>query len=67
MSALITHPNVARPDDLYEALIRLHDGLDDAQSLAANSRLILLLINHIGDEQVLREAFDLARGEQPAD
>jgi predicted LPLAT superfamily acyltransferase len=58
---LITTPNAAAPDDIYEAIIRLHDGLDDAESAAANARLILILANHIGDAEVIRDAAALAR------
>lgn len=63
MSTLITAPNMANPDDFYEALIDMHRDLDDAQSQAVNARLILLLANHIGDMQVLREAMTHARTE----
>ncbi|MES2069329.1 MAG: DUF2783 domain-containing protein [Pseudomonadota bacterium] len=58
---LNTQANLARPDDFYEALIEMHRGLDDAQSQAVNAQLILLLANHIGDYDILREAMDLAR------
>jgi Protein of unknown function (DUF2783) len=54
--ALNTQPNLARPDDFYEALIDMHHGLDDAQSQSANAQLILLLANHIGDHLTLIEA-----------
>lgn len=63
MSTLITAPNMANPDDFYEALIDMHRDLDEAQSQAVNARLILLLANHIGDMQVLREAMTHARTE----
>ena len=63
MSTLITAPNMANPDDFYEALIDMHRDLDEAQSQAVNARLILLLANHIGDLQVLREAMTHARTE----
>jgi len=58
---LNTQPNLARPDDFYEALIDMHRDLDDAQSQAANAQLILLLANHIGDHEVLLAAMRLAR------
>lgn len=48
-------------DDFYEALIDAHRDLTDEQSEQLNARLVLLLCNHIGDLNVLREAFDLAR------
>jgi hypothetical protein len=59
--ALITEPNLARPDDFYEALIDMHRDLDDAQSQSANAQLILLLANHIGDHATLLEAMRHAR------
>ncbi len=63
---LITAPNLARPDDFYEALIDMHRDLDDAQSQAANARLILLLANHIGDHETLLSALRLAREAETA-
>jgi hypothetical protein len=59
--SLNTEPNLAQPDDFYQALIDMHAGLSDAQSAAVNARLILLLANHIGDMAVLREAMAAAR------
>jgi hypothetical protein len=58
---LITRPNLARPDETYARLIAAHEGLDEAASHALNARLILILMNHIGDEAVLAEAMALAR------
>jgi hypothetical protein len=48
-------------DDMYEALIGCHQGLSTEQSHMVNARLVLLLANHISDQDVLREAFALAR------
>ncbi|MDH5558976.1 MAG: DUF2783 domain-containing protein [Alphaproteobacteria bacterium] len=62
---LNTEPNIARPDDFYEALIELHRGLSEEQSRQLNARLILLLANHIGDMEVLGEAMAAAK-EEPA-
>jgi hypothetical protein len=59
---LSTEPAIADPDDFYEALIDAHRDLSDEQSQALNARLVLLLANHIGDMNVLREALALARG-----
>lgn len=61
MNGLVTTPNIAAPDDFYEALIDLHRGLDDAQSALVNAKLVLLLANHIGDADVLRAAMAAAR------
>jgi len=56
MGTLITDTNMAAPDDFYEDLIGLHRGLTDAQSTLVNAKLILLLANHVGDRDVLRQA-----------
>lgn len=58
---LITTPNLTRPDESYARLIRTHEGLGEAESHALNARLILILMNHIGDDTVLAEAMRLAR------
>jgi Protein of unknown function (DUF2783) len=50
-----------RGDDFYEALIRAHEGLSDAESHTLNARLVLILANQIGDLAVLQEALALAR------
>jgi Protein of unknown function (DUF2783) len=47
-------------DDFYEQLILSHRGLSDDQSRLVNARLILLLANHIGDLNVLRQALAAA-------
>lgn len=63
MAALHTAPNFVHPDDFYESLIGMHHGLTEEQSQMTNAKLILLLSNHIGDLEVLREAMSLARAD----
>jgi hypothetical protein len=63
---LITRLNLPRPDETYAQLIAAHEGLDLAQSQALNARLVLILMNHIGDPAVLAEALALARHPQAA-
>ena len=58
---LITAPHLDAPDDFYEALIDAHRDLSSAESHALNARLVLLLANHIGSLDVLKEALALAR------
>lgn len=58
---LNTKPNIASPDDFYQDLIELHRDLSDEESRDLNARLILLLANHIGDIDVLKEAMNAAR------
>jgi anthranilate phosphoribosyltransferase len=58
---LNTEPNIAQPDDFYQALIDAHAGLSEQQSAALNARLILLLANQVGDLDTLRAAIAAAR------
>ena len=58
---LTTAPNLPRPDEAYARLIAAHDGLTEAESHAMNARLILILMNHIGDDAVLADALRAAR------
>ena len=59
--ALKRDANVADPDGLYAAIIDAHADLTEADSVALNARLVLLLANHIGDPAVLAEALAVAR------
>ncbi len=61
MSALVTQSRFSDPDGAYRALIEAHRGLSDEDSAAFNTRLVLLLANHIGDPDVLEQALRLAR------
>lgn len=58
---LLTQPNLDAPDDFYEALIETHRDLSSEQSHALNARLVLLLANHIGRLEILKEALQAAR------
>jgi len=57
-----TDPNIPDPDGFYAALVAAHEGLSDAASAALNARLVFLLANQIGDQQVLAECIAAARG-----
>jgi hypothetical protein len=61
MAELNTDLNLISPDDFYEMLVQLHRDLSEEQSELVNARLILLLANHVGDMEVLREAVRVAR------
>lgn len=58
---LITTPNLKSPDSAYAALLAAHKGLTEAESQALNARLVLILMNHIGDDATFAQALDLAR------
>lgn len=53
--------NIADPDTFYAELIALQANLSDDEALSVYNKLILLLANHIGDMDVLREAFAVAK------
>ena len=59
---LRTEPRIADPDGFYAALMEAHRGLDDAASRRLDARLVILLANHIGSLDVLRQALAAARG-----
>jgi hypothetical protein len=61
---LITEPHLDAPDDFYEALIEAHGDLSAEQSHALNARLVLLLANHVGRLDILRQALQAARDSQ---
>jgi len=61
VSALIIENRLSDPDSAYRALIDAHRGLSDEESATLNTRLVLILANHIGDMQVLKEAIDVAK------
>jgi hypothetical protein len=56
-----TQPNIPDPDDFYEALVDSHKGLSDVESAQLNARLVFMLANQIGDQQVLLECVVAAR------
>ena len=58
---LSTGSNFARPDDAFRAIVEAHRGLTEEQSADFDSALVLILANHIGDIDVLREAIGLAK------
>jgi hypothetical protein len=60
--SLNTQPNIVDPDGFYQELIDSQRNLDDQQAAKMNCKLVLLLANHIGDRDVLRQALRLAGG-----
>ena len=58
---LDTDSRLPDPDLAYRALIEAHRGLSDEESAALNTRLVLILANHVGDQEVLSEAIALAK------
>jgi Protein of unknown function (DUF2783) len=61
MAKLVTASQFADPDAAYRALLEARRSLSDEGAAKLDSRLVLILANHIGDLGVLREAIALAR------
>ncbi len=59
--SLNLRPNLKSPDDAYALLLEAHEGLAKAESDALNARLILVLMNYVGDMEVLKAALEAAR------
>lgn len=56
MAKLILSPNLEDADGFYEALLNVHEGLEDEETHALNARLVLVLANHIGNKEILADA-----------
>ena len=63
MSKLNAKTNLASPDNFYAELLAVHEGKSKDESDAINARLILVLANHIGDQDVLTEALKAAENQ----
>lgn len=62
---LSTVSNFADPDSAYRLIVEAHRGLSEAQSATLDAALLLVLANHIGDDEVLRDAIALAKRRLP--
>ncbi len=63
MAELITSPHLSGADDVYERLVRMHEGLSEAESLKVWAKFALTLANHVGDRAVIEQAVAIARPE----
>jgi hypothetical protein len=61
MAKLVTASRFADPDAAYVALVEARRGLSLEAAADLDARLVLVLANHIGDLDVLREAIALAK------
>ena len=59
-ASLNTEPS-SDPDAVYQALVEAHRDLTAEQAAVVDTKLILLLANHIGDPAVISEAVAAAR------
>jgi hypothetical protein len=61
MPKLVTASQFADPDAAYVALVEARRGLSQQAAADMDTRLVLILANHIGDLDVLKDAIALAR------
>lgn len=62
---LIVASQFKDPDTAFVALIEARRGLSQDEAAALDAKLVLILANHIGDLEVLREAIALAKQSRP--
>lgn len=60
MTRLTTSTNLSDHDDLYQMIVDLHEGRTEEDSRKINAKLILLLMNHVGDREIIAEAIAIA-------
>ena len=67
MAKLITASQFGNQDEAYVALVDARRGLSEAAAAELDAKLVLILANHIGDLDILKEAIALAKaGERSA-
>lgn len=66
MAKLVSQSRFADPDAAFLALVEARRGLSRDEAAALDTRLVLILANHIGDLDVLGEAIALAKIAGPA-
>ncbi len=66
MGKLVTASQFSDPDAAYLALVQARRNLSDAAAAELDTRLVLILANHIGDLEVLRQAIALAKATEMA-
>lgn len=62
---LTTASRFPEPDEAFVTLIEARRGLPEKDAAELDARLVLILANHIGDIEVLREAIALAKSAAP--
>lgn len=65
MAKLVTASRFANSDAAYVALVEARRNLSDAEAAELDARLVLILANHVGDLDVLKEAIALAKDVKP--
>jgi hypothetical protein len=61
MAKLVTESRFPNPDAAYVTLVEARRGLSDDAAADLDAKLVLILANHIGDLDVVKEAVALAK------
>jgi len=61
MPKLVTASRFADPDGAYLVLVEARRNLSETEAAELDAKLALILANHVGDLDVLREAIALAK------
>jgi len=62
---LTTASRLRDPDQAFVMLIEARRGLSEREASELDAKLVLILANHIGDMDVLREAIAFAKQARP--
>lgn len=60
MSKLKHVINLTEHDEIYQMVIELQESLSESDRNKANAKLIFLLMNHIGDQDIIKEAIRIS-------
>lgn len=63
---LMTQSRFKDPDQAFVTLIEARRGLSESEASELDAKLVLILANHIGDIEILREAIAFAKQTMPA-
>ncbi len=63
---LMTDSRFKDPDQAFVMLIEARRGLSEREASELDAKLVLILANHIGDIEILREAIAFAKQTTPA-
>jgi hypothetical protein len=63
---LMTQSRFKDPDQAFVTLVEARRGLSESEASELDAKLVLILANHIGDIDILREAIAFAKQTMPA-
>lgn len=67
MTTPFTQSSLTEHDAIYESLLFMHEGRSEATSQKLNAKLILALVNQIGDPQTVRKLIAMVISNTPCE